>query len=966
MKAKLLLTGLLFVMLHAERASAHATPVLYTPASSSVVAEMPEAVTIRFSERIETFASSITVFAPDGKKVNEGPGTVDRSNTHIFSVPVNATGSGTYTVSWQVISADDGHFTKGAFIFSIGKQDGSGLSARGQFQIQHRSSWPEAIGIFLELLGEAMLVGALVLMAYLWRSLRKDGMPATADGLLSRRLRMMMTAAFVLILTGGILSLALATSNLATDQGSPWSPAFRAILSTISGRFTLCRIALGACACTLFFADTRRITAARRFTMNEILLWVIVIVIALMRARVSHAAASSFYPVFSVAMNAVHLLFKDLWIGGLIVLVGAFLPIFHRQKDPRLAALTLIRFSQIAMVSLAVGGLSGIYIVWLHLKSTVNLFTTHWGGGLIALGGFAALLIVLRLYHQMDVLGALIGKRDGPNRNNQKETLSTAGGAFVFETLAGIAALLFSSILIITTPPLSTQNFYAQAVTTDHATVTFGEHRSDDGQFLITVARGGRQTSATGAVTVTLRNKEKSIGPIVAETRLRFPGGYVFPQQTLSAPGTWTIGVTEHEEGAFDAVAEFTLRVPTDIDAVHRFDETRGFGAFETGMIVTALALLALAYFLVRRLRTLEEYGEKTTWKGATDIISFWKPWLVAPGGIIALILIGAFLGNHNNHGNGTFIRACRLAGGTWHESVPMRGGRVTAEMPVLGCMIGMGGGQFHFADHREFAWFTRRTSAYATMTTSPEFIEAGKPVTLMFSLKDDEGKPLQDLTFEHDRILHAVIVSHDLKTFAHAHVEDATPVSAEMLTNATLPVRHTFPRPGRYLVGIDYTVRAQTFAQQFTVDVRGNDEMSAPEPDSSLEKTVDGMTVRLIAPATVKSGIVQKLRYVFEEDGEAVHDLEPYLAAPMHLSIVKTDLQKLIHTHAELPQTWWGSIFNRRDPNAKHVHMFLPDRFGPEFVVYAYFPTPGEYELLGEINRGGKIVLTRFTMTVQ
>jgi hypothetical protein len=180
------------------------------------------------------------------------------------------------------------------------------------------------------------------------------------------------------------------------------------------------------------------------------------------------------------------------------------------------------------------------------------------------------------------------------------------------------------------------------------------------------------------------------------------------------------------------------------------------------------------------------------------------------------------------------------------------------------------------------------------------------------------------------------------------------------MLASATFPVRFAFPKPGRYLIGVDFTVRAQTFMQQFVVTV-GSPPEERPKADMHLEKEAEGMRVRLALPETLKAGVMQKLTYEFSES-----DLEPYLSAPMHLTIVKTDLSRVIHTHGELPQNLWDSIFNRRDSNASHIHQYLPDTFGPKIVAYVLFPAPGEYELFGQVRRGGNIVLTRFTVTVQ
>ena len=53
-----------------ELSFAHATPIQYAPAASSVLSQAPTEVQIRFSERVEPGVSSIVVTAPDGSRAD--------------------------------------------------------------------------------------------------------------------------------------------------------------------------------------------------------------------------------------------------------------------------------------------------------------------------------------------------------------------------------------------------------------------------------------------------------------------------------------------------------------------------------------------------------------------------------------------------------------------------------------------------------------------------------------------------------------------------------------------------------------------------------------------------------------------------------------------------------------------------------------------------------------------------------
>jgi copper transport protein len=109
-----------FPFFRATQVLAHAPPINCEPEASAILERAPEWVRIHFSERIEPKASSIFVFGPDGSRIDEGNAAMDPQNPHFYSISLKEGKPGTCTVSWQVVSADDGHLTKGAFIFLVG------------------------------------------------------------------------------------------------------------------------------------------------------------------------------------------------------------------------------------------------------------------------------------------------------------------------------------------------------------------------------------------------------------------------------------------------------------------------------------------------------------------------------------------------------------------------------------------------------------------------------------------------------------------------------------------------------------------------------------------------------------------------------------------------------------------------------------------------------------------------------
>jgi hypothetical protein len=77
---------------------------------------------------------------------------------------------------------------------------------------------------------------------------------------------------------------------------------------------------------------------------------------------------------------------------------------------------------------------------------------------------------------------------------------------------------------------------------------------------------------------------------------------------------------------------------------------------------------------------------------------------------------------------------------------------------------------------------------------------------------------------------------------------------------------------------------------------------------------------------------------------GAPVKDLQPYLGTLAHLFLVSADLGDAAHVHP-IPD--------------------FSDAAGPNLVFEAMFPRAGRYRLWLQVQRGGELYLTPFTVTV-
>jgi Cu+-exporting ATPase len=246
-------------------------------------------------------------------------------------------------------------------------------------------------------------------------------------------------------------------------------------------------------------------------------------------------------------------------------------------------------------------------------------------------------------------------------------------------------------------------------------------------------------------------------------------------------------------------------------------------------------------------------------------------------------------------------------------------------------------------------------------LETRPAEIKAGSPADIVFFVKDIDGKPLQGLTITHERLLHVIIAGQDFSVFAHIHPEDFGPVTAEMKKKAEFPVRFAFPKAGRYLIAVDSAVGDMPFSEHFTLDVTGEPHMGQYKKDLTRKKLFGEYEVTFSSDTDrIVAGKEATLTYLVKKNGEPVNDLEPYLSALMHLAVVQADLNNFIHTHGELPGTTGGGHM------AGHMHMNVPEKFGPRIDAHVVFPARGLYQIFGEIKHHGKVIVTSFMVEVE
>lgn len=367
-------------------ASAHASLERSTPAAGAVLDQAPRQVLFVFSEHVEGSFGALRVVDEHGKRVDDGQVSRPKGRPDALAIGVRpGTPHGAFAATYRVISAD-GHPVVGGVTFAVGRDvtaappDIRALTAD--------QAAPAGIGTalsavrVLRYLGIGGVCGLLVLVIVLWLPLRRAGrVPDEADeafvGAAARWLRAIAGVGLV----GALLAVVLQAANAGgTGIGDALRvDTIRDVLGTKTGAWFLVS-AVAFAGVALVAGRAVRATSVRTPALLAAVLLLAVLVVS--PALGGHAAASS--PAWAlVPLQIVHVAMMGAWIGGLLtlllVLPRATRAVVAGPQRTRLLAAVLLRFSPIALVSVASLTAAGTVLAILHLTTLYDLTDTAYG-----------------------------------------------------------------------------------------------------------------------------------------------------------------------------------------------------------------------------------------------------------------------------------------------------------------------------------------------------------------------------------------------------------------------------------------------------------------------------------------------------------------------------------------------------------------------------------------------------------
>ncbi|MFJ5558210.1 copper resistance protein CopC [Streptomyces sp. NPDC093250] len=368
----------------AAPASAHAALTGSDPGQGAVVDTAPSQVSLTFSEQIAVSDDAVRVLDPKGKRVDKGDPASPSGTTYTVGL-VGGLPDGTYTVAYQVVSADS-HPVAGAFTFSVGAPSETSVSVSAQGSDDGLVGLLYGFGRYVSYAGFVVMAGGAAFVLACWG--RGSGVRAVQRLVVSGWLA----------LTGATLGLLLLRGSYTTsgNAGDIFDLSLLGdVLQTKTGAALVSRLLLLAAAAlfiaVLFGAYDKRGDEEKRDLSFGLAVGGTVVAAGLAASwAMSEHASQGLQPGVSMPVDVLHLLAVAAWLGGLTALLVA---LFRAPAEMPVGRDAVQRFSRLAFGSVVTLVVTGSYQSWRQLGSWSAFTDTRYGQLLLVKIGLVVVLV---------------------------------------------------------------------------------------------------------------------------------------------------------------------------------------------------------------------------------------------------------------------------------------------------------------------------------------------------------------------------------------------------------------------------------------------------------------------------------------------------------------------------------------------------------------------------------------------
>ena len=532
---------ILFSLLLASPAAAHAELVNTTPANGEHLTRPPTEVKMAFTESVNLVKNGIRLIDQADTTLPTPEPTADR-RTITWPMPADLP-EGLYVVTWRVVSAD-GHPISGAFSFVVGTSAASPAGSptgtdtadttSGPVATTSAPPWPVVASRLAGYVAFALFAGvaAFVLLCAPDISENRTLQLLARGGLIGGA-----AAAVAAILVQGPYAVGVSMSHMLNLR------LLQQTLVTPFGSAMTLRLALYGLLAVVAWRLPR--------ILSGLASWLLpagVAALAVSIAMAGHAAGAG---LISLGVDTLHALTAGLWIGGLVALVA-----LGRSVEPK----AVLRFATLAMASVLALVATGTLNSLRHLTAIEQLWQTRYGLTLVIKITIVAVALAVAAVSRWRLRQLRV-----PLRSVRIEAALT------------MAILVVTTLLSLTAPPLHEHG------PTSHAGHGAGSAAANDavqmslkdqGEALLAISPAtttgshlhlvltdpdGRRLPAT-KVTLKVANPGRDIAPIPVPLSLR--DGAWFANYRFPFPGSWKVILTVDGVGSSAVItsAEITIR----------------------------------------------------------------------------------------------------------------------------------------------------------------------------------------------------------------------------------------------------------------------------------------------------------------------------------------------------------------------------------------------------------------------
>ncbi len=607
------LIAVLLCTLTGTLVSAHSTLVRADPPPNAHLQDAPQTVTLWFDETLDRRFSSFSVLDAKQAPVDLKDVTFADENKQMRVSLKRNLPHGVYTVVYRALSAVDGHFAPASYSFVIGDESAPAASVSTP-TIDFARLPSDVLVRAINLLAALALCGAFTLKLLMGDE-DKDFAPLRRES--APRMNRWVLLNGALLLAGTLLaqivqaSIGSGSSLLEVVTQNVWLSSFT---ETRFGQAALARIILVA---SLFVLYVGAGPAVERWRIQR--LWnvrtldaagfALASLILLSVSLSSHAAASSDSSQLPTLLDWLHLLAVGAWTGGLFALT-----VVLRAKATGNHAATIQtivrRFSNVAIGSVVLFSITGLYSMWRQVASPAALTSTPYGESLIIKHLFITPMLVLGLLNTLWLRrnGSLVRwfarwlQQTSQRTNQQTHVLRNVRLEAALGVLAVLAAATMTALPPARTmspptgPAFATTRSGTEVVTTlkvdplSLGNATFDVTLKDaSGNVLRDVTRVSLRFTLLGS----------SLGTTTAEMQSVGDGTYRVKGNYLSVIGIWNIEpIIRRKDVAEDLHVPFRFEIADPASA-----QPSVLPEFNGGMIVALVVFFAGAVLLFAAMR---------------------------------------------------------------------------------------------------------------------------------------------------------------------------------------------------------------------------------------------------------------------------------------------------------------------------------------------------------------------------